>query len=142
SFPQVRLAVVTAVVCAASPYLTRPTRRIGQLLVLLLALSSMYLGTAFPNDLFAAVVLGWGVAAAVHLAFKSPGGRPTTAQVGAALEELGVDVDEVHLAPVQPTVRCSSTSPAPPRARWRSAAHATSPSSWRRPRRSSATSAR
>jgi len=105
SFPQVRLAVVTAVVCAASPYLTRPTRRIGQLLVLLLALSSMYLGTAFPNDLFAAVVLGWGVAAAVHLAFKSPGGRPTTAQVGAALEELGVDVDEVHLAPVQPTGR-------------------------------------
>jgi uncharacterized membrane protein YbhN (UPF0104 family)/tRNA A-37 threonylcarbamoyl transferase component Bud32 len=105
SFPQVRLAVVTAVVCAASPYLTRPTRRIGQLLVLLLALASMYLGTAFPNDLFAAVVLGWGVAAAVHLAFKSPGGRPTTAQVGAALGELGVDVAEVHLAPVQETGR-------------------------------------
>jgi uncharacterized membrane protein YbhN (UPF0104 family)/tRNA A-37 threonylcarbamoyl transferase component Bud32 len=105
SFPQVRLAVVTAVVCAASPYLTRPTRYIGQLLVLLLALASMYLGTALPNDLFAAVVLGWGVAAAVHLAFKSPGGRPTSAQVAAALEELGVNAKEVHLAPVQETGR-------------------------------------
>jgi uncharacterized membrane protein YbhN (UPF0104 family)/tRNA A-37 threonylcarbamoyl transferase component Bud32 len=105
AFPQVRLAVVTAVVCAASPYLTRPTRRCGQALVLLLALAAMYLGTAFPNDLFAAVVVGWGVAAAVHLIFGSPGGRPTTAHVGAALEELGIVVDAVRLAPAQPSGR-------------------------------------
>ena len=32
-FPLVRLAVVAAVVAAASPYVTRPTRRLGQLLV-------------------------------------------------------------------------------------------------------------
>lgn len=104
-FPQVRLAVVTAVVCAAAPYLTRPSRRIGQLLVLLLALAAMYLGTGLPNDLFAAVVIGWGVAAMVHLMFGSPGGRPTTAQVAAALEELGVAVNAVQLSPVQPTGR-------------------------------------
>jgi undecaprenyl-diphosphatase len=102
SFPVVRLAVIVAVISAASPYLTRPTRRVGQLLVLLMALAALYLGTGLPNDVFAAVVLGWGMGAAVHLAFGSPGGRPTRAQVGAALDELGVDVDDVELLHSQP----------------------------------------
>jgi uncharacterized membrane protein YbhN (UPF0104 family) len=102
SFPAVRLAVVVAIVVTAGPYLTRPTRRIGQLLVLLLALSAMYLGTSDPNGLVGAIALGWGLGAAVHLAFGSPGGRPTRAQVAAALAELGVDVVDVQLAPVQP----------------------------------------
>lgn len=101
SFPLVRLAVVVAVVAAAAPYVSRPTRRLGGLLVVALALSSMYLGTAFPNDALAAVVLGWGIAAAVHLVFKSPGGRPTALQVELALEQLGVDARRVHLDPVQ-----------------------------------------
>ena len=99
SFPVVRLAVVTAVICAAAPYVTRPTRRVGQGLVLCLALAALYLGTGFPNGVFAAVVLGWGVAAAVHLVFGSPGGRPTRAQVTDALTELGLDVDEMWIAP-------------------------------------------
>ena len=38
---------------------------------------------------------------AVHLAFGSPGGRPTTDQVALALASLGVDADEVRLAGVQ-----------------------------------------
>lgn len=101
-FPLVRLAVIVAVVATASPYLTRPVRRLGQLLVVLMALAAMYLGTGLPDGILAAVVLGWGVAAAVHLAFGSPGGRPTRAQVAAALDELGVAVRDVELAPVQP----------------------------------------
>src|SRR5262245_18029159 len=99
AFPVVRLAVITAVICAASPYLTRPTRRIGQVIVLVMALAALYLGTGFPDGVFTAVVLGWGTAAAVHLAFGSPGGRPTRAQVRAALDELGVMVDELEIAP-------------------------------------------
>lgn len=102
SFPLVRLAVIVAVIAVAAPYLTRPMRRIGQLTILLMALASLYLGTALPDGAFAAVVLGWGIAAIVHLAFGSPGGRPTTVQVSAALQELtGVDA-EVTLAPQQP----------------------------------------
>jgi undecaprenyl-diphosphatase len=97
AFPVARLAVIVAVVSAASPYLTRPVRRFGQFLVLLLALAAMYLGTGLPDGVFAAVVLGWGLAAAVHLAFGSPGGRPTRAQVAAALSELGVDARDVEL---------------------------------------------
>lgn len=103
SFPLVRLAVVVAVVASASPYLTRPMRRLGQVLILLLTFAAMYLGTGHPNDLLGSILLGWGVAAAVHLVFGSPGGRPTRAQVAASLTELGFDVTTVHLSAVQPS---------------------------------------
>ncbi len=52
----------------------------------------MYLGRAFPTDLLGAIVLGWGVAAAVHFAFGTPDRRPTVAQVHRALARLGVAV--------------------------------------------------
>jgi glycosyltransferase 2 family protein len=102
-FPAVRVAVVVAVIAAAAPYVTRPTRIVGRGLVLVLALAAMALGRAYPNDIFAAVVLGWTVAAAVHLLFGSPGGRPTEEQVRKALVQLGVDVHSVELASLQPT---------------------------------------
>ncbi len=102
SFPLVRLALIVAVIAVASPYLTRPMRRIGQLIILLMALAALYLGIGLPDAAFAAVVLGWGIAAVVHLAFGSPGGRPTTLQVSAAVQELtGLDA-QVTLAPKQP----------------------------------------
>jgi uncharacterized membrane protein YbhN (UPF0104 family)/tRNA A-37 threonylcarbamoyl transferase component Bud32 len=101
SFPFVLLAVIVAVIGAASPYLTRPMRRIGQLLILLMALAAMYLGTALPDGILAAVVIGWGIAAIVHLAFGSPGGRPTREHVALALEELRVPVDDVELCEQQ-----------------------------------------
>lgn len=40
TFPVVRLTVIVAVVAVASPYLTRPMRRIGQLLIVLRSRSS------------------------------------------------------------------------------------------------------
>lgn len=101
AFPVVRLAIVVAVVTTAGPYLTRPVRRIGQLLVLLLALSALYLGIGDPNGVLAALALGWAIGATVHLVFGSPGGRPTRHQVAVALEELGVPTTDVELAPVQ-----------------------------------------
>ncbi len=101
-FPVVRLAIVVAIVVTAGPYLTRPVRRLGQLLVLALALSAMYLGTGDPNAVLAALALGWGMGALVHLVFGSPGGRPTRRQVTAALSEMEVPTIDVELAPVQP----------------------------------------
>jgi uncharacterized membrane protein YbhN (UPF0104 family) len=102
AYPVVRLAVLVAVICVASPYLTRPTRRVGQILVAVMALAALYLGIGYPNDAFAAIVLGWGIAAAVHLAFGTPGGRPTRAQVGAALADLGVDAHSVEIHQMGP----------------------------------------
>lgn len=101
-FPLVRLSVMVAVIAAAAPYVTRPTRQLGVLFATVMALSAMYLGTGYPNAVIAGAVLGWSVAAAVHLVFGSPGGRPTLPQMRATLAELGVDVDRLRLATHQP----------------------------------------
>ena len=102
AFPAVRVAVVVAVIRTAAPYVTRPWRRVGSGLVLVTALGALYLGVALPNAVAAGVVLGWGVAAAVHLAAGSPGGRPTVAQVVAALDELGLTVTDARWLPDRP----------------------------------------
>ncbi|HLM18518.1 MAG TPA: lysylphosphatidylglycerol synthase transmembrane domain-containing protein, partial [Acidimicrobiia bacterium] len=102
-FPAVRVAIIVAVISVASPYVTRPVRRLGQMLVLLMAIASLYLGATLPDGALAAVALGWTIAALVHLVFGSPGGRPTAAQVQATLVDLGVDATDVQLVPHQPT---------------------------------------
>jgi uncharacterized membrane protein YbhN (UPF0104 family) len=104
-FPAVRVAVAVAMVTVASPHLRRPTRRIGQLLVLLVAVAAIYLARAGATDLAGAVVLGWGIAAAVHLALGTPDRRPTTSQVEQTLAALGVAATGVHPAPDQPVSR-------------------------------------
>ncbi len=53
------------------------------------------------NAVVAALALGWGIAAALHLAFGSPAGRPTVRQVAGALDELGVVATDVRLASAQ-----------------------------------------
>ncbi|HEY7104792.1 MAG TPA: lysylphosphatidylglycerol synthase transmembrane domain-containing protein [Acidimicrobiia bacterium] len=110
AFPVVPVAVTVAVISAAGPFLTRPMRRLGQLLVLLMAIGALYLGAALPNGVFAAIALGWGIAAVVHLVFGSPGGRPTRAQVTAALAELGMDARDVQLEARQPTGSTAMTA--------------------------------
>jgi undecaprenyl-diphosphatase len=109
-FPAVRVAVVTAVVRTAAPYLSRPTRRVGATLVLLTVLGAMYLNAATPFAAVTAVVLGAAVAAAVHLAFGSPGGRPTLAQMQSTLTELGVDAHDLAFEPVQPSTDTRMTA--------------------------------
>jgi undecaprenyl-diphosphatase len=101
SFPSTRLALVVGVFAAASPYLSRPTRRLLAVVAAGVAIATLYLGAGYPVDVLVGIVVGWGAAAAVHLAFRSPGGRPTAAQVTQSLLELGVNADDVHLAPVQ-----------------------------------------
>jgi len=62
-FPATRVAMLTAVIAAGGPYLTRPIRRLGQTLVLWMFFSAMYLGLSRFVHVAAAVVLGWTVAA-------------------------------------------------------------------------------
>lgn len=103
SFPVVRLAVIVALISTASPYVTRPTRRLGQLVVIVMFGAALYLGLGTTDAALTGLVLGWGIAALVHLAFGSPGGRPSRAQVTAALDELGVPAAAIDLTPDQPT---------------------------------------
>lgn len=102
-YPTVRLAVLAAVVLVASPFLTRPVRRLGQLVLLVVAPGTLVLGLGGIDAVVGAVAIGWGVAALLHLTLGSPAGRPTTAQVAAALAELGVATSSVALTPTQPT---------------------------------------
>ena len=102
SFPSVRLAIIVAVITAASPYVTRPTRMIGWVFVGASCVAALYLGTSFPVDLFGGLVLGWGVGSAMHLIFGSPGMRPTIPQVIAALDVLGIEARTARLAREQP----------------------------------------
>lgn len=101
-FPLARIAVVAAVVSTAAPYLTRPTRRIGYVFCLLVSFSALYLGNGLPDDVLGGFFFGLAVAAGVHLVFGSPGGRPTSAQVRAALGELGVHAHDLRLVERQP----------------------------------------
>ena len=104
-FPLVRIAIAVAVVAVASPYLARPTRRIGEAVVVLLALASMYLARALPTDVLGAIVLGWGVGALVHFMFGTAARRPTVEQVTRALADLGVAAKNVRLGARQPVGR-------------------------------------
>jgi undecaprenyl-diphosphatase len=78
---------------------------VGQTIVLLLALASMYLGRSLPTDVLGAIVLGWGVAAIVHLVFGTAARRPTVDQVERALAALDVACSGVRPAPEQPVAR-------------------------------------
>ena len=104
-FPTVRVGIAVAIIAVSGPYLTRPVRRVGQVLVALLALTALYLGRGYPTDVLAALALGWGVAAAVHLAFGTPLGRPTLRDVERALAALGLHATDVRAGSTQPVGR-------------------------------------
>jgi uncharacterized membrane protein YbhN (UPF0104 family) len=95
-FPGVRLAFATAVIATTSPHLGRPVRRIGRWLIPLASLSAIALGVASPIGVITGLAIGYGSAALVHLAFGSPGGRPTPQEVEAALLDLGIETNGIQ----------------------------------------------
>ena len=102
-FPLVRLAVVAAVVAAASPYVTRPTRRLGPVVRVrarvLGDVSGDGVSERHPRGAVPRVGRRGARASRVRLA----GRAPDHAQVAASLAELGVTARDVHLDPTQPT---------------------------------------
>jgi uncharacterized membrane protein YbhN (UPF0104 family)/tRNA A-37 threonylcarbamoyl transferase component Bud32 len=98
----VRLALATAVVVMASPSMARPFRYVGRWVVGVGAVAGIALGTGLPIGMVAALAVGLGSAAVVHLLFGSPAGRPTLDQVADALAELGVEATGLRQAPLEP----------------------------------------
>ena len=96
-YPTTHLAVIAALVLFSAPFVTRPVRRLGQVVLIVLTPAVVILGVGGINAAVGALALASAVAAGLHLGFGSPAGRPTRAQVGAALEELGVATDDVEL---------------------------------------------
>jgi uncharacterized membrane protein YbhN (UPF0104 family)/tRNA A-37 threonylcarbamoyl transferase component Bud32 len=98
----VRLALATAVVVAASPYMARPFRYMGWWVVGIGGVAGVALGTGLPIGMIVAFAVGVGSAAIVHLLFGSPAGRLTFDQVAGALAELDVDATRLRQAPLEP----------------------------------------
>ena len=102
AFPLWRIAMTVAVVLVVAPYLSRSMRRLLLVLVGLASLAGLVQGHGLPLDLVASLVLGWGAAAAVHLALESPTGLPSSSEVADAADDLGFELDQV--AGVHPQV--------------------------------------
>ena len=63
-YPVILLAVATAVALTGIPYLSRPVQRLVVLALTLAAVCAVVGGYGFPLNVVAAIVLGWGTAAA------------------------------------------------------------------------------
>ena len=101
-FPPGLLVIATAMISTASPHLGRPFRNFGRWLIPFQFVGTIMLGAALPSGATAAVALGLFAAATVHLAVGSPGGRPTASRIRIALADLGVRVDDLAPASMQP----------------------------------------
>jgi len=67
-YPVTQLAVTIAMAATALPYLSRPLHRAVSFLITLAVLASISGGQALPVNAVSSVALGWGVAAALHVA--------------------------------------------------------------------------
>ena len=92
SFAVANVAAITGLAFALAPYLVRPLRRVFALVIVLVSAAAMYLGTGFPADVLGGIFLGFAVAALVRVVFGSPGGRPSIAEVTAALTDMGYEL--------------------------------------------------
>ncbi|HVD71273.1 MAG TPA: lysylphosphatidylglycerol synthase transmembrane domain-containing protein, partial [Actinomycetota bacterium] len=97
----------------ASPYMARPFRYVGRLVVGIGAVAGIALWTTLPIGMVAAFAVGIGSAAIIHLLFGSPAGRLTLDQVADALAELGVEATRLRQAPLEPRGVAIATAEGP-----------------------------
>ena len=101
SYPVTQLAVTIAVVATALPYLSRPLHRLVSFLVAVAALAAVSGGYALPVNAVSSLVLGWGVAAALHLVVGSPLGLPSATEVTEWVADLNLTVQDITRSPRQ-----------------------------------------
>ncbi len=100
SSPSTNVAVITTLALVLAPYVVRPLRRVFLLLVILVALSAMYLGTAFPSDVVGGIFLGFAAAGAGARACSARrAGARRCDEVRDGLVELGFDVADGDRTP-------------------------------------------
>jgi len=97
-FPVVQVAVFMAVATAALPYLARGVQRLVEIFIAAVALACAVGGHGLPLNVLGSLAIGWGVAAAVRLAFGSPLGLPSAEDVRLLLEEFGIRAGDVRPA--------------------------------------------
>ena len=72
SYPVTQLAVTIAVAATALPFLSRPLHRLVSFLIAGAAIAGIVGGLALPVNAVSSIAIGWGLAAALHLATGSP----------------------------------------------------------------------
>ena len=100
-YPVTELAVTMAVAATALPYLSRPLHRLAALLVAMASIAAVIDGVALPVNTVSSLVLGWGVAAGLHLAVGSPLGLPSADEISNWIADLNVAVEGIARAPRQ-----------------------------------------
>ncbi len=97
-FPSARLAIASALIITASPHLVRPARRMGSAFIVLGAIAAVALESAPVTGALAAILVGAGAAATVHLAVGSSAGRPSLDVVRSALADMNVEISSLGAA--------------------------------------------
>ena len=100
-YPVTQIAVAIAVAATALPYLSRPVHRLVWFGVAVAVVTAVSGGYALPVNAVSSMALGWGVAAALHLAVGSPLGLPSAAEVTEWIADLNVAVADIIRAPSQ-----------------------------------------
>jgi hypothetical protein len=94
-YPVIVIAVTITVAATALPYLSRPVHRLVSFLIGLAVLAAICGGQALPVNAVSSIALGWGVAAALHLAVGSPLGLPSAAEITEWITDLNVAVRDL-----------------------------------------------
>ena len=102
TFPVTRVAVCTAVILTVGAHLVRPLERAGRWILLAGLLAATLVEPVSPGAVPTAFLVGVVAAAAVRLALGTAAGHPETADVLAAVQELGVPVESLEPAARQP----------------------------------------
>ena len=100
-YPVTQLAVTVAVAATALPYLSRPLHRLASFLIAMASIAAVVGGSALPVNTVSSLMVGWGVAAGLHLAVGSPLGLPSAEEITAWIAGLNVAAEGIARAPRQ-----------------------------------------
>ncbi len=100
-FPVTQLAVTIAVAVTGLPFLSRPLHRLVSFLISVAVIAAIIDGAALPVNAVSSILIGWGIAAGLHLAVGSPLGLPSADEVAAGAADLHVTVKDIARAPHQ-----------------------------------------
>ena len=93
------VAVITAIVTAAAPWVSRRWRRLGWTMVILVAVV-WFIGSPIEFDVVIALLCGWFAGALAVAALGAPSMRPSIEAIQAGLAAVGVELRELHRADV------------------------------------------
>ena len=102
SFPLLRVVLAATVVLAVVPHLVRPLQTAVRWVLVLGLVGAVLAEAAPPSATLAAFLVALVAGTVVRLLIGTSAGHPETADVAAALRELGVPLDQLEAADRQP----------------------------------------